>query len=85
MGHALAIRSGRDSLFHIGLLSNQAMLGSVLLTLVLQLAVIYVPFLQTFFKTTALPPLELAISLLLSTAVFWAVELEKWLVRRKEA
>lgn len=85
MGHALAIRSGRDSLFHIGLLSNKAMLGSVLLTLVLQLAVIYVPFLQTLFKTTALPPLELAISLLLSTAVFWGVELEKWLVRRKEA
>ncbi|MCS7220676.1 MAG: cation-translocating P-type ATPase [Anaerolineae bacterium] len=82
MGHALAIRSGRDSLFRIGLLSNRPLLGAVLLTFVLQLAVIYVPFLQGIFKTVALPASDLAISLVLSTVVFWGVELEKWLLRR---
>ncbi|MFQ6057709.1 MAG: cation-translocating P-type ATPase [Anaerolineae bacterium] len=83
MGHALAIRSGRDSLFTIGLLSNKALLGAVLLTLILQLAVVYVPFLQGFFRTVALGPMELAISLTLSTVVFWGVELEKWWLRRQ--
>ena len=82
MGHALAIRSGRDSLFKIGLLSNKALLGAVLLTFVLQMGVVYVPFLQGLFKTVALPPVDLVISLALSTVVFWGVELEKWLLRR---
>jgi len=84
MGHALAIRSGRDSLFKIGLFSNKALLGAVLLTFVLQLAVVYVPLLQGLFKTVALPPGDLLISLLLSTVVFWGVELEKWFLRRQQ-
>jgi len=75
-------RSGRDSLFKIGLLSNKALLGTVLLTLVLQMGVVYVPALQGLFKTVALPPVDLIISLALSTVVFWGVELEKWLLRR---
>ncbi|MCS7260581.1 MAG: cation-translocating P-type ATPase C-terminal domain-containing protein, partial [Anaerolineae bacterium] len=82
MGHALAIRSGRDSLFKIGLLSNKALLGAVSLTFVLQLAVVYVPFLQGIFRTVALPVEDLFISLVLSTVVFWAVEVEKWWLRR---
>jgi Ca2+-transporting ATPase len=83
MGNALAVRSGRDSLFKIGLFSNKALLGAVLLTFVLQLAVVYVPLLQGLFKTVALPPGDLLISLLLSTVVFWGVELEKWFLRRR--
>jgi Ca2+-transporting ATPase len=78
MGNALAVRSSRDSLFQIGLFTNLAMLGSVALTLVLQLAVIYVPFLQRVFKTTALSWSDLLLCVALSTVVFWAVEGEKW-------
>ncbi len=81
MGHALAVRS-RDSLFKVGLLSNRALLGAVLLTFMLQMAVVYVPFLQNLFKTDALSLGELLLSLVLSTVVFWGVELEKWLMRR---
>ncbi|MBT4865035.1 MAG: cation-translocating P-type ATPase [Planctomycetaceae bacterium] len=81
MGNALAVRSARDSLFQIGLLSNKAMLGSVLLTFTLQLAVIYLPPLQAVFKTTALSMGELLSCLLLSTIVFWAIEAKKFLWR----
>ena len=81
MGHALAVRS-RESLFKVGLLSNKALLGAVLLTFVLQMAVVYVPFLQNLFKTSALTLGELLLSLVLSTVVFWGVEVEKWLMRR---
>ena len=77
MGNALAIRSARDSLFQIGLLSNKALLGSVLLTFLLQLTVIYLPPLQTVFKTVSLSIGELLWCLLLSTIVFWAVEAAK--------
>ena len=85
MAHVLAIRSGRDSLFRIGLLSNTPLLGAVVLTFVLQLAVVYVPFLQGFFNTVALSAGDLALSLAVSSLVFWAVELEKWLMRRSAA
>ncbi len=78
MGHALAVRSDRLSVFRQGLLSNRPMLGAVALTVVLQLATIYVPFLQPVFKTKALTPVELAAALAMSTVVFWAVEIEKW-------
>jgi Ca2+-transporting ATPase len=81
MGHALAIRSERDSLFRQGLFSNKYMLGSVALTFVLQLGVIYLPWLQGIFGTTSLTLRDLAICLALSTVVFWSVEAEK-LVRR---
>jgi len=84
MGNALAVRS-RESLFTIGLLSNKALLGAVLLTFILQLGVIYLPFLQELFKTAALSPGELLLSLGLSTVVFWGVELQKWLARRRPA
>ena len=83
MGHALAVRSG-ESLFKVGLLSNKALLGAVLLTFVLQMAVVYVPFLQNLFKTDALALGELILSLVLSTVVFWGVEVEKWLIRRNK-
>ncbi|MCB0190535.1 MAG: cation-translocating P-type ATPase [Anaerolineae bacterium] len=78
MGNALAIRSRRDSLLTIGLFSNKVMLGSVLVSFGLQLAVIYVPFLQSIFKTTALSFADLMISLGVSSIVFFAVEGEKW-------
>ena len=83
MGNALAIRSDKYSLFSIGVFSNSALIGAVLLTLGLQLAVIYVPFLQELFKTVALSPLELGICLGTSTLVFVAVEVVKWIGRRR--
>jgi Ca2+-transporting ATPase len=85
MAHVLAIRSARDSLFRIGLWSNRPLLGAVALTFVLQLAVVYVPFLQGFFATVALSARDLGIGLAVSSIVFWGVELEKWLMRRRAA
>lgn len=83
MGNALALRTNRLSLFQVGILSNKAMIGAVLLTFVLQLAVVYLPFLQNLFGTVALEPWELVISLVASSVVFVAVELDKWRRRRQ--
>jgi Ca2+-transporting ATPase len=84
MGHVLAIRSDRESLFKQGLFSNKPLLGAVLMTFVLQMATIYVPVLNPIFKTAPLTAGELAISLLLSSIVFMAVEIEKWWLRRNK-
>jgi len=80
--HSLAVRSESASLFSIGLTSNPAMLGAVILTLLLQLAVIYMPALNPVFHTQPLPLADLLVCLGLSSLVLAAVEVEKWLVRR---
>jgi Ca2+-transporting ATPase len=81
MAHALAIRSEFDSVFRIGLLSNQALVGAVALTTLLQIAVIYFPPLQAVFDTRPVSATSLLICVLLSSVVFFAVELEKWIRR----
>lgn len=82
MGHVMAVRSEWDSLFCQGLFSNKLLLGSVLLTFGLQMAVLYVPVLQPIFKTQALSRNELLFCLVLSSVVFFVVEIEKWMRRR---
>ena len=83
MGNALAIRSRSDSIFRIGLRSNMAMLGAVLLTLLLQGLVTYVPVLQGLLGIQALPMRELVLSLIFSSIVFLAIEIEKLIHRRR--
>ena len=77
----LAERSQHSSLFQIGLLSNRYMLFAVLLTFCLQLAVIYLPFMQGFFSTVPLSLPQIGICLGLSLIMILAVEVEKLLIR----
>ncbi len=83
MAMAQSMRSERESLLRIGVLSNKPLLGAVLLTFALQLAVVYVPFLGEIFQTTALSAVDLGISLVLGTVAFWAMEFEKFLLRQR--
>jgi Ca2+-transporting ATPase len=82
MGHALGVRSHRESLFSMNLFGNRLLIGAVITTLVLQMIAIYTPFFNTIFNTSPLTLEQLAICLVLSTLVFWVVELEKLLIRR---
>ena len=83
MGHVLAIRSENESLFSQGLLSNKPLLGAFFITFMLQMATIYVPFLNPIFKPQPLSLNELLITFGLSSIVFFAVEAEKWSKRRQ--
>ncbi len=82
MGHALALRSHRESIFSVGLAGNRLLIGAVIVTIVLQLIAIYTPFFNNLFNTNPLTLDQLLICLVLSTVVFWGVELEKLLMRR---
>jgi Ca2+-transporting ATPase len=82
LAHAMAVRSDTESLLSRGLGSNLPLLGAVLLTLGVQLAVIYLPMAQPIFHTTPLSLPELAVCLLLPLVVLGAVEVEKWLARQ---
>jgi len=82
MGHVLAIRSEKESIFAQGFLSNKPLAGAFLLTFAMQMATIYIPSLNQIFKTEALTAVELVICLVLSAVVFVAVEIEKYFKRR---
>lgn len=77
LGHVMAIRSNRQSIFKIGVFSNTPMTMALIATVSLQLLIIYVPFLNPVFKTQPLSLKELLITLAASSIVFWVVELEK--------
>jgi Ca2+-transporting ATPase len=79
---ALAVRSERESLLTIGLLSNRYLAGALLLSFAVQLAVLYVAPLAAIFGTQPLPLPDLAVCIGLAAVVLPAVELEKWLARR---
>jgi len=85
LAHALAVRSERESTFRLGFTTNMPLLITVIVTALVQLALVYVPVLQPIFETTALSAAELALVLLVVPIPFIAVEIEKWFVRRREA
>jgi P-type Ca2+ transporter type 2C len=84
MGHVLAIRSESQSFFSMGIFSNKPLISAVILTLVLQLAVTYLPFLQPIFRTESLSLSELLLVVVASSIVFVAVEIEKAVMRKKK-
>ena len=83
MGNVLAVRSEHDSLFSLGLFTNKPLLGAVVLTVALQIATIYVPFLNPVFKTAPLSPTELFITVMLSSLVLIATEIVKYFRRNR--
>lgn len=83
MAVVMAVRSEDDSLFKIGIFSNKPLLGAVLLTFILQMAVVYTPFLNTVFNTRPLTLKELLLTVAFSSMVLFIVEIEKLYRRRK--
>jgi len=82
LAHVFVIRSERESLFSIGFMGNLPLLGTVILTIGLHLFVIYHPFFNFIFRTTPLTMKELFICFTLPLVVLFAVEVEKWLIRK---
>ena len=84
MGQALASRSTRVSLVSLGLWSNPILLGLVAITAMLQLMVLYVPFLDQFFQITPLSAGELLLCVALGVGVLLLIEVEKAWLRHRE-
>ena len=77
MGHAIAVRSNTRLTVEMSPWSNPFVLGSVVLTCVLQLMLIYVEPLRNFFGTHLISSQELLICFGFSSLLFVWVESEK--------
>ena len=82
LGHVSAVRSENEFIYKKGIFSNRPLLGAVIFTFLLQLAVIYLPFANTIFKTQPLSISELFICIGIAATIFHAVELEKWIKKK---
>lgn len=82
LAHVLAIRLEFASVIGRGFLANRWLVFAVAGTLAVQLAILYVPWLNVVFKTVPLSAVELGVAFALAGCVFVAVELEKWAARR---
>jgi P-type Ca2+ transporter type 2C len=83
MGHVMAIRSDKQSLFSVGIFSNKPLIASVFLSFLLQFIITYSPLLQPVFKTESLTLYEFLLVGVLSSLVFFVVEIEKLIIKRK--
>jgi Ca2+-transporting ATPase len=72
-----AIHGGNAAFWQMPLYKNKLLLGAVVLTMVLQMFTVYVPFMNDILKTESLNGTELLVTWLLSASVFPLIELEK--------
>ena len=82
LAQAFAARSDDSFIYKKDLFSNPALLGAILLTVLLQLGVIYLPAANPLFKTQPLSFIELLICVGVALLVFHVAELAKWLKQK---
>jgi Ca2+-transporting ATPase len=81
---SLSSRSERHTLKKIGFFTNKILLVAICAAVLLQVFVIYTPFLQPIFKTVELDIYDWLKIIFVSSAAFIAIELKKYLINRKK-
>ncbi len=80
--HSFNCRSQMKSVFELGIFSNLKLVYAFLVSLSLQLSVVYVPGLQKIFKTQNLTLFDWGLVIVLSTLPLWGMEIVKWLNKK---
>ncbi len=84
VGQALASRSMNKATISLDFRSNPTMWLMILVVFILQLAVLYLPLSQRFFKVIPLRPTDLLLCIALTSLVYIPVKLEK-IIRKNKA
>lgn len=82
MFNAFNWRSDRLSVFSLGIFTNRPLIYAILSTVLLQLAAIYVPVLQTAFRTVPLSLSDWGMIIPLASTTLIVMEVAKYLERR---
>ena len=78
-------RSFKDPLYKIGFFTNKYLIGAVLLTILMQMGVVYIPFAQMLFKTVPLSALDWVEIALTSCTVLVIGEFWKYVNYKKDS
>ncbi|MDU0457251.1 MAG: cation-translocating P-type ATPase [Geobacteraceae bacterium] len=85
IGQAMALRSFNHSLFKVGFFSNPLLLGMCIAVILLQMLVVFLPSMQSFFNTTTIDLSSLIWIMAPGLLVFTTLEIEKALSKSKPA
>lgn len=80
---SLSLRNHEKNIWQIGLWTNKKLIGAIVLGIVMQLAVVMIPFLQNAFKLVILNPHDWLIVTGLSLLPFLSFEAIKWGKQKK--
>ena len=80
--HSFNCRNLTRSLFKIGVFTNTKLILATGVSFLLQMAVVYVPFLQKIFKTEPLGTFDWVLVIIISSFPLWAMEIFKSLQKR---
>lgn len=83
--NALNCRSATASVFSMNVLRNVWFLGGLALANLMQMAVIFIPWMNGIFHTTPIPWSEAILIGALASLVLWVEEIRKWRARRAAA
>src|SRR5690606_17187040 len=83
LGNAFSVRSTYYSIFSRAMLRNRGMWGAVLLSIALQLLIVYVPLFQGIFKTTALDWNAMGTVLVATVLAIAGIEILKFFMRSR--
>ena len=83
LGNALSVRSVYHSIFSTGIFANRGMWAAITGTIILQLLIVYLPFLHSIFKTTALPWNIMLMIVIVTIVCILLIELVKLLNKKK--
>lgn len=83
--HVASIHAGNASFLEAPLWQNPLLFWTVNLTILLQIAAMYLPFMQDLLNTENLSVDALVVGLLLAMSVAPLIEVEKWILRRQAA
>jgi Ca2+-transporting ATPase len=75
--HSFNCRNFTESLFKIGVFTNKKLILATGISFLLQMVVVYVPFLQRIFKTEALGIFDWLLVIIISSFPLWAMEVFK--------
>lgn len=78
LGNALSVRSFYYPIISSGIIANKGMWATIVLTVGLQLSIIYIPFLQAIFKTSHIPQLAMTSILIVTFSCIIFIELLKF-------
>ncbi|MFA6329632.1 MAG: HAD-IC family P-type ATPase [Candidatus Micrarchaeia archaeon] len=81
--YAFTMRSMKNSMFSIRVFGNTKMVLALVLGILSQLAIIYLPAMNGIFDTAPLPILDLTGILLCALLIIPVVELRKWIMRKR--
>jgi P-type Ca2+ transporter type 2C len=84
IGQAFGSRSNTESLFSMRFFSNPLLIWMVVLTVILQLVVLFIPYLANIFRVVPLNGLDLFVCVVAGFILFFAIEIEKKIKRKSK-